>query len=91
MGARGDILRGTAQVLDPAALLTRIEAEIEQQLATLYLGTEKKITWDGALDVRTIAAGTLIPVLRIDPENGICLASWSLRPMPSPSRVSLIF
>lgn len=71
--ARTEILSGESDSGEPAALLSHIESEINDQLTLLYLGTKKTLTWDGALDVRVIHETTPLTVLRIDPATGICV------------------
>jgi hypothetical protein len=61
-------------------LLTRIEAELNQQLTALYLGSKKTETWEGTIDVRTIKIGEPLAVLHVDSENGICLAASEVPP-----------
>jgi hypothetical protein len=82
--ARYKILTGTSQSMDPVAVLAKLETEITNQLASLYLGTKKDTIWDGALDVRSLNAGTPIPVLKINAAKGICLASSELPPESKP-------
>ncbi len=79
-GARDKILFGTSTSMEPAALLAKIETEIDHQLSVLYLGTKKVTTWDGALDVRTLNAGTPVVILKVDPAKGVCLAAAEVPP-----------
>lgn len=87
---RTDILQGGSNALDAAALLPRIETEIDHQLTVLYLGTKKATTWDGALDVRSLPVATDITVLKIDAANGICVGTAEIPPQvkPIPSEFS---
>lgn len=79
-----NILKGTSPVLDPATILTRIDTEITHQLTILFLGTKKATTWDGAVDLRALNAGTPIEVLKINAAKGICLGSSELPPETKP-------
>lgn len=81
---RTKLLAGETTVLDPLALLARNEVEIKEHLTALYLGSKKTATWEGVLDVRALKADTLIPVLRIDPEKGICLVNSEVPPDAKP-------
>lgn len=71
--ARTSILAGDSDSAEPAALLSHVESEINEQLTLLYLGTKKTLTWDGALDVRRVREATPLTVMRINPAEGICL------------------
>jgi hypothetical protein len=82
--ARMKILSGTSNALDAAALLPRIETEIDHQLTALYLGTKNVTTWDGALDIRKLQADTDITILKIDPEKGICERAAEVPPQVKP-------
>jgi len=82
--ARTKVLDGEAVTLDPVALITKIETEINSQLTALYLGSKKATTWDGALDVRTLNAGAPITVLKIDPAKGMCPVSSEVPPATKP-------
>lgn len=81
---RDDILNGNYKNQEPVSLLNRIEAEIDRELTTLYIGVQDKESWDGVLDVRTITEGAPVAVLRIDPEKGICRGNSELRPDAKP-------
>jgi hypothetical protein len=88
-GGRLKILNGTSTSMEPATLLAHIEAEINQQLTALFLGTKKTLTWDGAVDVRTmddktVTAGTPLSILRIDRDNGICVKNSEVPPDAKP-------
>jgi hypothetical protein len=84
VNARTKVLGGSSVTLDPTGLLTKIETEINNQLTVLYLGNKKTTTWDGALDVRSLNAGTPIVVLKIDAARGICLGSSETPPETKP-------
>lgn len=73
--ARLKMLSGTSMSMDPATLLPRIEAEITQQLADLFLGAKSVTTWDGTLDVREVAVGKPLDILRIDEVKGVCVVA----------------
>lgn len=77
-------LTGTSVVMDPVNLLNTIQTQIDRQLALLYLGSKKTSTWDGTLDVRTLTVGTAIPLLKINPEKGICLGESTIPPVGAP-------
>jgi hypothetical protein len=83
---RQDILSGKSQsvVLDQTTLLTKIESEIDQELTQLYVGKTTVQSWDGTLDVRTLAVGTPLRVLAIDSNKGICLGNAEVPPDAKP-------
>jgi hypothetical protein len=54
MGARLNILQAKGQLFETASLLTRIEAEISQNLSRLFIGTKKTLTWEGSVDLRNL-------------------------------------
>jgi hypothetical protein len=84
--ARTDILNGTSMSLEPATLLPRIESEIGQQLATLYLGSKVVKTWEGTVDVREIDVANPTTVMAIDEDKGFCLRdsvqAWESKAVP---------
>jgi Domain of unknown function (DUF4831) len=82
--ARIKILTGAPGALDSAALLPRIETEIDHQLTVLYLGTKKATTWDGTLDIRNLPAEKDITVLKIDAEKGVCVGAAEVPPQVKP-------
>jgi hypothetical protein len=89
--SRNGILTSQTRPNDPTALLLRIESEIDRQIAKLYLGIKNTSTWDGALDVRRLKVSTKIPLLKIEPSKGICLADSEVPPVskPLPSEFTL--
>jgi hypothetical protein len=112
IGARLNILQANGQIFEPAALLTRIEAEISQNLTKLFIGTKKTVTWEGSLDLRNLpkgpcdlndrsnptcndlndqSKGSLVDVLRINEQKGICVTS-ELAPdsKPIPKKFALL-
>lgn len=82
--ARELLLTGGSQSMQPAELVGRLETLIAQRLAELYLGSTKKETWEGSLDVRKLEAGKLIPILHIVPADGICIDQADLAPDAKP-------
>lgn len=78
--ARQQLLTGGSQSMEPAELVSRLETLIAQRLAKLYLGSTKKETWEGSLDIRQLCAEKVIPVLRIDPVAGFCIDQAELAP-----------
>ena len=82
--AREQILKGqSASAMEPAALLPRIEAEIANREAALYLGTKKTTTWDGMLDVRYFEEDSPVPVFQLG-HNGVCLLRGEMPPESKP-------
>jgi hypothetical protein len=73
INGRDGLLSGESPGQQPADILTRLEALINQQLMALYLGSNKIDTWEGLLDVRALSADGKITILYIDPKKGICL------------------
>lgn len=84
IATRQTILTGGSLSSEPATLLSHIETEINQQLTILYLGMKRTLTWEGALDVRSLAEGVPLAVLRIDPKYGICLGNSEVSPDSKP-------
>lgn len=84
IATRLTILTGGSLSSEPATLLSHIEAEINQQLTILYLGTKKTLTWEGTLDVRRLEVSTPLTILRIDSRKGICLGYSELSPDSKP-------
>jgi hypothetical protein len=82
--AQVNIMNGTNATLDPAALLTKIETELDQQLTALYIGKSTTQTWDGTLDVRSIDVHKPIPALALDTKTGICLRDAEIPPDSKP-------
>lgn len=93
-GGRLSLLSGDSPAQQPADMLTRLDALIGQQLTELYLGSKKTGTWEGSLDVRTLAVGSEIPILRINPKKGICLdrqiAEQAPNAKPYPAEFSIL-
>jgi hypothetical protein len=88
---RTSILNATSITSDASAILTRVEAELTQQLSKLYLGTKSTTTWDGILDVRSINTDTPLAVLHLDPAKGFCVTSAEIPPdaKPIPEKFTL--
>jgi len=90
--ARTNILNGTNPSLDPATLLTKIETELDQALATLYIGKSSTQTWEGTLDVHDIDVRNPVPVMSLDAASGICIRNAEIPPAskPIPSNFTLL-
>jgi uncharacterized protein DUF4831 len=82
--ARETILRAAnGSFAEPAAILPRIETEIANREAALYLGSQNTTTWDGSLDVRNLSLGTVTPILKVA-SDGICPQNADLPPDGKP-------
>lgn len=89
---RINILTGDANILDPVALLDRLDALIDEQLRMLFVGSENKKTWDGPFEVRSLAPGGPVTILGISETSGICpvaaLLAPDAKPLPDTFRAS---
>jgi hypothetical protein len=94
--ARINLLTGSSQSMAPAEMLNRLDALIGQRLATLYLGSKKTDTWEGSLNIRKFdsreAVGKQIPILYIDPMDGVCIIEAEVAPdsKPIPEKFNIL-
>jgi hypothetical protein len=75
---RDNVLNG-AQIIDPSAAVTLLDTEISKLQTQFFLGSKATTTWDGALDVRSVVAGT-VSILSLNPSKGICITGASIPP-----------
>jgi hypothetical protein len=80
VNARTTLLTSGSQALDPVTLINKLDTLIDQQLRTLYLGSTKLDTWEGAFDVRDFVRGTDRQILKIVADKGLCVEPALLAP-----------
>jgi hypothetical protein len=85
---------GDATVMDPTAVLGKLDALIGEKLQALYLGTKTITPWDGVFEVRELekeSAPASTALLRIDMTKGFCRAGElapGVKPIPAKDLLS---
>jgi hypothetical protein len=78
--ARENALTGvSASMMEPAAILPRIDTEIASREAALFLGAKATTTWAATFDLRRLSQDADIPLFTLA-KDGFCAGSAELPP-----------
>jgi hypothetical protein len=84
--ARFNMLTAGANLLEPMAVVDRLDAIIDATLKTLFLGSTKKESWEPAFEMRDLDPAAPRELLQLDTANGPCpkgTLAFDAKPMPA--------
>ncbi len=78
---------GGGNMLNPVALIDKLDVLIDDRLKSLFIGSTAKKTWEGPFEVRDLLPGKPVILLGLHASQGVCparpLLAADAKPLPS--------